>query len=159
MGWTGVRAKTQQPQGFGLNPRRREAARREQARRDKKQGATLSPDSEPVIKERQVQSMHAIIVTGGKQYKVAEGDTLYIEKLDVEAGDAITFDKVLAVLDGDNATFGAPVVEGATVTANVVKNGKGKKVLVFKYKPKKNYRRRQGHRQPYTKVEITKINA
>ena len=103
--------------------------------------------------------MHAIIVTGGKQYKVTEGDTLYIEKLDVEAGDAITFDKVLAVLDGDNATFGAPVVEGATVTANVVKNGKGKKVLVFKYKPKKNYRRRQGHRQPYTKVEITKINA
>ena len=103
--------------------------------------------------------MHAIIETGGKQYKVAEGDTLYIEKLNVEAGDAITFDKVLAVLNGDNATFGAPVVEGATVTANVVKNGKGKKVMVFKYKPKKNYRRRQGHRQPYTKVEITKINA
>ena len=118
-----------------------------------------APDSEPVIKERQVQSMHAIIVTGGKQYKVAEGDTLYIEKLNAEAGDTITFDQVLAVLNGDNATFGAPVVEGATVTANVVKNGKGKKVLVFKYKPKKNYRRRQGHRQPYTKVEITKINA
>jgi len=106
-----------------------------------------------------VQSMHAIIVTGGKQYKVTEGDTLYIEKLNAEAGDTITFDQVLAVLNGDNATFGAPVVEGATVTANVVKNGKGKKVLVFKYKPKKNYRRRQGHRQPYTKVEITKINA
>ena len=106
-----------------------------------------------------MQSMHAIIVTGGKQYKVAEGDTLYIEKLNAEAGDTITFDQVLAVLNGDNATFGAPVVEGATVTANVVKNGKGKKVLVFKYKPKKNYRRRQGHRQPYTKVEITKINA
>ena len=103
--------------------------------------------------------MHAIIVTGGKQYKVAEGDTLYIEKLNAEAGETITFDQVLAVLNGDNATFGAPVVEGATVTANVVKNGKGKKVLVFKYKPKKNYRRRQGHRQPYTKVEITKINA
>ena len=103
--------------------------------------------------------MHAIIVTGGKQYKVAEGDTLYIEKLNAEAGDTITFDQVLAVLNGDNATFGAPVVEGASVTANVVKNGKGKKVLVFKYKPKKNYRRRQGHRQPYTKVEITKINA
>jgi len=118
-----------------------------------------APDSEPVIKERQVQSMHAIIVTGGKQYKVTEGDTLYIEKLNAEAGDTITFDQVLAVLNGDNATFGAPVVEGATVTANVVKNGKGKKVLVFKYKPKKNYRRRQGHRQPYTKVEITKINA
>jgi len=118
-----------------------------------------APDSEPVIKERQVQSMHAIIVTGGKQYKVAEGDTLYIEKLNAEAGDTITFDQVLAVLNGETATFGAPVVEGASVTANVVKNGKGKKVLVFKYKPKKNYRRRQGHRQPYPKVEITKINA
>ena len=103
--------------------------------------------------------MNAIIVTGGKQYKVAEGDTLYIEKLNAEAGDTITFDQVLAVLNGETATFGAPVVEGASVTANVVKNGKGKKVLVFKYKPKKNYRRRQGHRQPYTKVEITKINA
>ena len=103
--------------------------------------------------------MHAIIVTGGKQYKVAEGDTLYIEKLDAEAGAQITFDKVLAVLNGETATFGTPVVAGASVEANVVKNGKGKKVLVFKYKPKKNYRRRQGHRQPYTKVEITKINA
>ncbi len=102
--------------------------------------------------------MHAIIETGGKQYKVAEGDTLYIEKLPVEAGDNVTF-KVLAVIDGDKATFGAPAVDGASVTANVVKNGKGKKVLVFKYKPKKNYRRRQGHRQPYTKVEITKVNA
>ncbi|MDD6159943.1 MAG: 50S ribosomal protein L21 [Oscillospiraceae bacterium] len=103
--------------------------------------------------------MHAIIVTGGKQYKVAEGDVLYIEKLDSEAGDTVKFDQVLAVIDGDKATFGAPVVEGASVTANVVKNGKGKKVLVFKYKAKKNYRRRQGHRQPYTKVEITKIDA
>ncbi len=103
--------------------------------------------------------MHAIIVTGGKQYKVTEGDVLYIEKLNAEAGEEITFDQVLAVLDGDNATFGTPVVEGASVTANVVKNGKGKKVLVFKYKPKKNYRRRQGHRQPYTKIEITKVNA
>ena len=103
--------------------------------------------------------MHAIIETGGKQYKVAEGDVLYIEKLDVEAGTSVTFDKVLAVLDGDKATFGAPAVEGASVTANVVKNGKGKKIIVFKYKPKKNYRRKQGHRQPYTTVEITKVNA
>ena len=103
--------------------------------------------------------MHAIIETGGKQYKVAEGDTLYIEKLNAEAGDTVTFDKVLAVLDGDKVTFGAPAVAGASVTANVVKNGKGKKILVFKYKPKKTYRRRQGHRQPYTKVEITKVNA
>ena len=103
--------------------------------------------------------MNAIIETGGKQYKVAEGDTLFIEKLPVEAGDTVTFDKVLAVLDGDKATFGAPVVEGAKVTASVVKNGKGKKILVFKYKPKKGYRRKQGHRQPYTKVTIGKIEA
>ena len=103
--------------------------------------------------------MNAIIVTGGKQYKVAEGDVLYIEKLDVEAGETVKFDKVLAIIDGENATFGTPVVEGATVEANVVKNGKGKKIRIFKYNPKKGYRKRQGHRQPYTKVEITKINA
>lgn len=102
--------------------------------------------------------MHAIIETGGKQYKVTEGDTLFIEKLEAEAGQAITFDKVLAILDGDKATFGAPVVEGASVAATVVKNGKGKKVRIFKYNPKKGYRKRQGHRQPYTKVEITKIS-
>ena len=102
--------------------------------------------------------MHAIIVTGGKQYKVAEGDTLYIEKLDVEAGENIVFDTVLAVLDEDKATFGTPVVEGAKVEANVVKNGKGKKVMIFKYNPKKGYRKRQGHRQPYTKVTIGKIS-
>ncbi len=103
--------------------------------------------------------MTAIIETGGKQYKVAEGDTLYIEKLPVEAGDNVTFDKVLAVIDGDKATFGTPVVAGAKVDASVVKNGKGKKIIVFKYKPKKNYRRKQGHRQPYTKVTIGKIHA
>ena len=102
--------------------------------------------------------MHAIIETGGKQYKVTEGDTLFIEKLEAEAGQAITFDKVLAILDGDKATVGTPVVEGAKVDASVVKNGKGKKVIVFKYKPKKGYRRKQGHRQPYTKVTIGKIS-
>ena len=102
--------------------------------------------------------MQAIIETGGKQYKVAEGDTLFIEKLPVEAGEAVTFDKVLAVIDGDNLTVGTPVVEGAKVDASVVKNGKGKKVIVFKYKPKKGYRRKQGHRQPYTKVTIGKIS-
>lgn len=102
--------------------------------------------------------MHAIIETGGKQYKVTEGDTLFIEKLEAEAGQAITFDKVLAILDGDKATFGAPVVEGASVAATVVKNGKGKKVRIFKYNPKKGYRKRQGHRQPYTKVTIGKIS-
>lgn len=103
--------------------------------------------------------MHAIIVTGGKQYKVAQGDVLYVEKLPNEAGDSVKFDQVLAVIDGDKATFGQPTVAGASVEANVVKNGKGKKVIVFKYKPKKNYKRKQGHRQPYTKIEITKVNA
>ena len=103
--------------------------------------------------------MHAIIETGGKQYKLTEGDTLFIEKLEAEAGQAITFDKVLAILDGDKATFGAPVVEGASVAATVVKNGKGKKVRIFKYNPKKGYRKRQGHRQPYTKVQIGAIQA
>ena len=102
--------------------------------------------------------MHAIIETGGKQYKVAEGDTLFIEKLPAEAGEAVTFDKVLAVIDGDNITVGTPVVEGAKVDASVVKNGKGKKIIVFKYKPKKGYRRKQGHRQPYTKGTIGKIS-
>ena len=103
--------------------------------------------------------MHAIIETGGKQYKVTEGDTLFIEKLPVEAGEAVTFDKVLAVIDGDKITVGTPVVEGAKVDGSVVKNGKGKKIIVFKYKPKKGYRRKQGHRQPYTKVTIGKIEA
>ena len=102
--------------------------------------------------------MQAIIVTGGKQYKVAEGDTLFIEKLEAEAGDAIVFDQVLAVIDGEKATFGTPVVAGAKVDASVVKNGKGKKIMVFKYKPKKGYHKRQGHRQPYTKVTIGKIS-
>ena len=114
-------------------------------------------DSEPVMKE--LKQMQAIIVTGGKQYKVSEGDTLFIEKLPVEAGDQVVFDQVLAILDGDNATFGTPSVAGATVEANTVKNGKGKKIRIFKYNPKKGYRKRQGHRQPYTKVEITKIKA
>ena len=95
------------------------------------------------------QVMQAIIVTGGKQYNVSEGDTLFIEKLDVNAGDAV---------DGENSKFGTPVVEGAKVDATVVKNGKGKKIRIFKYTPKKGYRKRQGHRQPYTKVEIGKIS-
>lgn len=103
--------------------------------------------------------MHAIIETGGKQYKVAEGDVVFIEKLNQEAGDEIKFDKVLAILDESGAKIGTPVVEGASVDASVVKNGKGKKIVVFKYKPKKGYRLRKGHRQPYTKVEIKKINA
>ncbi len=101
--------------------------------------------------------MKAVIVTGGKQYTVAEGDVLYIEKLNAEEESTVKFDQVLAVLDGESSKIGAPVVEGAVVEGKVVKNGKGKKLVVFKYKPKKNEKRKMGHRQPYTKVEITKI--
>ncbi len=102
---------------------------------------------------------HAIIVTGGKQYRVAEGDVVFVEKLDAAAGDSVKFDQVLAVIDGENVVFGKPVIEGASVSANVVKNGKGSKIRVYKMKPKKGYRRTQGHRQPYTKVQIEAINA
>lgn len=102
---------------------------------------------------------HAIILTGGKQYRVAEGDVVFIEKLEAAAGESVKFDQVLAVIDGDAARFGAPVIDGATVTANVVKNGKSPKIRVYKMKPKKGYRRTQGHRQPYTKVQIETINA
>ncbi|MDD3341270.1 MAG: 50S ribosomal protein L21 [Bacilli bacterium] len=97
--------------------------------------------------------MKAVIVTGGKQYYVEEGTVLYIEKLDAEAGKTITFDEVLMV-DG---TVGAPFVKGATVEAEVMKNGKSKKIIVYKYNAKKKYRKTQGHRQPYTKVEIKAI--
>ena len=100
--------------------------------------------------------MKAVIVTGGKQYTVAEGDVLYIEKLNAEAEATVKFE-VLAILDGENTKFGTPVVEGAAVEAKVVKNGKGKKITVLKYKPKKGEKKKIGHRQPYTKVEITKI--
>ncbi|MEE1329276.1 MAG: 50S ribosomal protein L21 [Oscillospiraceae bacterium] len=102
--------------------------------------------------------MKAIIVTGGKQYTVSEGDVLFVEKLGVEAEETVKFDTVLAVLDGENTKIGAPVVEGAAVEAKVVKNGKAKKITVFKYKAKKNEKKKIGHRQPYTKVEITKIS-
>ena len=101
--------------------------------------------------------MKAVIVTGGKQYTVSEGDVLFIEKLNVEAEEAVKFETVLAVLDGENTKIGAPVVEGAAVEAKVLKNGKGKKIDVIKYKAKKNEKKHIGHRQPYTKVVITKI--
>ena len=101
--------------------------------------------------------MKAVIVTGGKQYTVAEGDVLFIEKLTAEAEATVKFETVLAVLDGENTKIGAPVVEGAAVEAKVVKNGKGKKIDVIRYKAKKNEKKHIGHRQPYTKVEITKI--
>ena len=101
--------------------------------------------------------MKAVIVTGGKQYTVAEGDILFIEKLNAEENTTVKFDEVLAVLDGENSKVGAPVVEGAAVEAKVIKNGKGKKIDVLRYKAKKNEKKHIGHRQPYTKVEITKI--
>ncbi len=101
--------------------------------------------------------MYAIIETGGKQYKVNEGDVLFIEKLDVNEGDTVTFDRVKAVSAGSEFKVGAPVVEGAAVTAKVIANGKGKKIYVMKYKAKKNEKKKIGHRQPYTKVQILSI--
>ena len=102
--------------------------------------------------------MYAIIETGGKQYKVTEGDVIFVEKLDVEAGAEVSFDKVLLVGEGNDVKVGAPVVDGATVSGKVIKNDKAKKVVVYKYKPKKGYHKKHGHRQPYSKVEISKIN-
>ncbi|MBS7366504.1 MAG: 50S ribosomal protein L21 [Oscillospiraceae bacterium] len=102
---------------------------------------------------------HAVILTGGKQYRVAEGDVIFVEKLCAEAGETVKFDSVLAVIDDESSVFGTPVIEGASVSANVLKNGKSKKIRVYKMKPKKGYRRTQGHRQPYTKVQIETINA
>ena len=99
--------------------------------------------------------MYAIIVTGGKQYKVSEGDVLYIEKKDVKEGDAVKFEEVLAVSDNGNLTVNP---QGASVEATVEAHGKDKKIIVYKYKPKKGYHKKQGHRQPYTKVKIEKIN-
>ena len=97
--------------------------------------------------------MYAIIETGGKQVKAVVGEAIYVEKLEAEAGETIKFDKVLMA----NGTVGMPLVDGAYVEAEVVKNGKGKKIIVYKYNAKKNYHRTQGHRQPYTKVEVKKI--
>ena len=103
--------------------------------------------------------MYAIIETGGKQYKVESGDVVYVEKLNAEADSEVTFDKVVALGTDDGIKAGTPYVDGATVTAKVLKNGKAKKVTVATYKPKKNEKRKLGHRQPYTKVEISAINA
>ena len=103
--------------------------------------------------------MYAIIETGGKQYKVEEGMELYIEKLDAQAGDSVSFDKVLLVSKDGQLQVGSPTVANATVTGKVEKQGRGQKIVVFKYKPKKNYSKKQGHRQPFTKVIIEKINA
>lgn len=103
--------------------------------------------------------MYAIIKTGGKQYKVAEGDVIMVEKLAAGEGEAVVFDQVLTVVNNADVKIGTPVVEGAKVTGKVEAQGKDKKILVFKYKAKSNYRKRQGHRQPFTKVVIEKIEA
>ena len=103
--------------------------------------------------------MYAIIKTGGKQYRVSEGDVITIEKLDAEANATVTFDEVLTVVNDGDVKVGTPTVEGATVTGTVIAHGKAKKILVFKYKAKSNYRRRQGHRQPFTKVRIESLKA
>jgi large subunit ribosomal protein L21 len=102
--------------------------------------------------------MYAILETGGKQYRVAEGDVLYIEKLNHVQGDTVVFDRVLAVSKDDSLTFGNPVVAGATISGTVLEQGRGKKVIIYKYKKKKDYRKKQGHRQPFTKVQIDKIS-
>ena len=103
--------------------------------------------------------MYAVIKTGGKQYRVQQGDVIFVEKLNAQADEAVTFDEVLLVGDADQSKVGTPVVEGAKVEGKVLAQVKGKKIVVYKYKSKKNERKKQGHRQPYTKVEITAINA
>lgn len=103
--------------------------------------------------------MYAIFETGGKQYKVEEGSVIFVEKLEAQEGETVTFDKVLAIGEGKKSKFGAPLVDGANVTAKVEKQGKAKKIYVFKMKRKKNERSKKGHRQPYTKLTIESINA
>ncbi|MTI48497.1 MAG: 50S ribosomal protein L21 [Firmicutes bacterium] len=102
--------------------------------------------------------MYAVIETGGKQYRVQEGDTVFVEKLNGEAGDKITLDKVLLIAGDEDLKVGKPYLEGAAVEAEVVEQGKAKKIIVFKYKSKKDYRKKQGHRQPYTRLKISNIN-
>jgi len=101
--------------------------------------------------------IHAIFETGGKQYRVKEGDEIFIERLEAEAEKKVKFDKVLAILNEENPVIGSPYIKGASVTAKVIKNGKSKKIIVFKMNRRKGYRRKQGHRQPYTKLQISKI--
>ena len=101
--------------------------------------------------------MYAVVVTGGKQFRVQEGDVIFVEKLNAEVDSTVELTEVLAVSNGETLTVGAPVVEGAKVVAKVAAQGKAKKVTVFKYKPKKNYRRKKGHRQPYTRVTVEQI--
>lgn len=102
--------------------------------------------------------MYAVIETGGKQYRVQEGDIIFIEKVAGNEGEALNFDKVLLVSNGEEVKVGKPYVDGVSVNGNIVEHGKARKVVVFKFKRKKDYRKKQGHRQPYTKVKIEKIN-
>jgi len=102
--------------------------------------------------------VYAVIITGGKQYKVQEGDIIYVEKLGIEEGQPVVFDKVLTVNSDDGLKVGAPYVVGATVEAQVIRNAKAKKVVIFKYKAKKNEKKKMGHRQPYSKVQISKVS-
>ncbi len=102
--------------------------------------------------------MYAVIETGGKQYRVQEGDVLFIEKVAGNEGESLSFDKILLVSNGEEVKVGKPYVDGVTVTGNIVEHGKARKIVVYKFKRKKDYRKKQGHRQPYTKVKIEKIN-
>ena len=110
-----------------------------------------------IIFEVKPRMTNAIFETGGKQYRVKEGDVIFIERLQAESDETVTFENVLAITSDDDTKIGAPYVEGAAVEATVVKNGKSKKIIVYKMRPKKGYRRKQGHRQPYTKIQIEKI--
>ncbi|ERK32110.1 MULTISPECIES: 50S ribosomal protein L21 [Clostridium] len=103
--------------------------------------------------------MYAVLTTGGKQYRVQEGDVLFVEKLNAEVDSTVEFNEILVVSNNGEVKVGKPVVEGAKVVAKVLAQGKAKKVVVFKYKPKKDYRRKAGHRQPYTKIQVEKIEA
>ena len=117
----------------------------------------VMPPASASLNEREVLFVFAVIETGGKQYKVNEGDVIFVEKLNVAEGDTITFDNVKALSLGDSLEIGTPNVDGAVVKANVIKNGKGKKIYVLKYKSKKNEKKKIGHRQPYTKAQILSI--
>ena len=119
-------------------------------------GAAIASAS---LSEREVLFVFAVIETGGKQYRVNENDIIFVEKLEVNEGDTIVFDRVMALSTGESFEVGTPVVEGAKVTAKVLKNGKSKKIYVMKYKSKKNEKKKMGHRQPYTKVQIVSIEA
>jgi large subunit ribosomal protein L21 len=124
-----------------------------------KEGLPYTPPLSGVSQMRGVILLYAIIETGGKQYRVQEGETLNIEKLSAEAGEKVEVDKVLAVVNGDEIKVGSPLVQGAKVILRVLRQGRGKKIIVFKYKAKKNYRRKQGHRQPFSQVIVEKIES